>query len=255
MLAIGLYGLVAFAVIFCGGLLGLLIGKMMHERHRNEATQKIVQTAMGTVSLVAALVLGLLVATAKDKFDTNNKQTEEFAAGLMSLNRELVNYGPDANAIKSLLQKYTVAKIASNWPSESGPKPAAGDPPAWKLLESVQQGLRTITPNTDAQRLAVASALQTTADLTKATWQQAAQEADHVPHPFVVVLMVWLCVLFISFGLFAPRNRIVVMALFVCALSIAGAVVLVVDMDMPFEGTITVSSAPMHDALAKMNVP
>lgn len=255
MLAIGLYALVAFAVIFGGGLLGLLIGKVMHERHRSDATQKIVQTAMGTVSLVAALVLGLLVATAKGKFDTNNKQTEEFAASLMSLNRELVNYGPDADAIRSLLRKYTIAKIAVSWPNESGPKPAPDDPAAWRLLESVRQNLRAMTPHSEPQRLVMTSALQITADLTKATWLQAAQESDHVPHPFVVVLMVWLCVLFVSFGIFAPRNVTVVAALFVCALSIAGAVFLIVDMDEPFEGFITVSPAPMQAALAKMGIP
>ncbi|HEX8047508.1 hypothetical protein [Rhizobium sp.] len=255
MLAIGLYALVAFAVIFGGGILGLLIGKVMHERHRGDATQKVVQTAMGTVSLVAALVLGLLVATAKDKFDTNNKQTEEFAASLMSLNRELVNYGPDTDAIKSVLRKYAIAKIAANWPGENGPKPAPGDPPAWQLLENIRQDLRAMAPHSEAQRLVMASALETTTDLTKATWLQVAQESDHVPHPFVVVLMVWLCVLFVSFGIFAPRNATVVAALFVCALAIAGAVFLIVDMDEPFNGTITVSPAPMQDALARMSVP
>ena len=131
---IALYGLITFAVVFAGGLLGLLLGRFLPEKYHNDETQRIVQTATGMVSLIAALVLGLLVATAKGKFDTTNQLTEEFAAKLMLINRELVNFGPEANDARALLRKYTIAKIAATWPGEVGPKPEAGDPPAWKLL-------------------------------------------------------------------------------------------------------------------------
>jgi hypothetical protein len=254
-MTIVLYGFLAFAVIFRGGMLGLLLGKVIPEGYRGDATKTIVQTATGMVSLSAALVLGLLVATAKNKFDINNKQTEEFAANLMQINRELVNYGTESDDIKSLLRKYTVAKIAATWPKESGPKPGLDDPPAWQLLESVQQKLRGLVPQSESQRSIVTGALQTAAELTKTTWLQTAQESDHVPQPFVLILIAWLFVLFISFGLFAPRNALVVVALLVCALSIAGAVALIVDMDAPFEGIIVISAQPMQESLAKMSAP
>jgi len=97
MTTIALYGLATFAALFGGGILGLLAGKLMPEKYHDDSTRAIVQTATGMVSLLAALVLGLLVATAKNKFDTSNKQTEEYAASLMLLDRELVNFGPGAN--------------------------------------------------------------------------------------------------------------------------------------------------------------
>ena len=254
-MTIVLYGFLAFAVIFGGGMLGLLLGKIIPEEYRGDATKSIVQTAAAMVSLSAALVLGLLVATAKNKFDINNKQTEEFAANLMLINRDLVNYGAGSDDIKSLLRKYTAAKIATTWPKESGPKPGLDDPPDWQLLESVQQKLRGLVPQSEAQRSIVTDALQIATELTKTTWLQTAQESDHVPQPFVLILIAWLFVLFISFGLFAPRNPLVVVALLVCALSIAGAVTLIVDMDSPFEGIIVVSAQPMQEALAKMSAP
>src|SRR5580704_6129848 len=132
-MTIVLYGLVTFAVIFGGGILGLLFGRVLPEEYRSDATQRIVQTATGMISLLAALVLGLLVATAKNKFDTSNKQTEEYAASLMLLDRELVNFGPGANETKSLLRKYTAAKIAETWRQTVNPKPKLGSPPAWQL--------------------------------------------------------------------------------------------------------------------------
>jgi hypothetical protein len=250
---IAFYGFVAFAIIFGGGMLGLLLGKVMPEEYRGEATRSIVQTATAMVSLSAALVLGLLVATSKNKFDTNNKQTEEFAANLMSLDRELVSYGPESSDIRSLLQDYTVAKISTIWPRDAGPKPGLDGPPAWQLLESVQQRLRDLSPQSTSERLAATNALQIAAALTKTTWLQTAQESDHLPQPFILLLILWLFVLFISFGLFAPRNALVVVALVVCALSIASAVALIVDMDSPFKGIIFISSQPMQKALAEMS--
>jgi len=250
-----LYGLATFAVIFGGGILGLLLGRVLPEEYHSDTTKNIVQTATGMVSLLAALVLGLLVATAKNKFDTSNQQVEQFAASLMLLNRQLVNYGPEADDAKALLRKYTIAKIAETWPGGPGPKPRPDDPPAWKSLEGLQQSLTELAPQTGSQRSETATATQTAADLAKTTWIQAAEESEHVPQPFVLIMIVWLFVLFVSFGLFAPRNMLVVIALLVGALSIAGAVVLVVDMDSPFEGMIVVSADPMQEALSKMNAP
>jgi hypothetical protein len=128
----------------------MLLGRFLPHEHRSDATQRVVQTATGMVSLLSVLVLGLLVSTAKNKFDTSNQQVEQFAANLMLVNRELVNYGPEADNTRALLRKYTVAKIAETWAAGSGPKPASDDPPAWKLLESVQQSLTQLAPHTEA---------------------------------------------------------------------------------------------------------
>ncbi len=252
---IAIYCLVAFAVVFGGGMLGLLLGKVLPEKYHSDATQRVVQTATGMITLVAALALGLLVASAKNKYDTSNQQVEQFAANLMLLNRELTDYGKEAKDAKALLRKYTIAKIAETWPGGPGPKPEPDDPPAWKLLENLQQGLTELAPETASQRSEAATASQTVADLVKTTWLQAAQESEHVQHPFILTMILWLFVLFVSFGLFAPRNMLVVIALLVGALSIAGAVFLIVDMDSPFEGMIVVPADPMQGALARMNAP
>jgi hypothetical protein len=98
------------------------------------------------ISLLAALVLGLLVATAKNKYDFGNQQIEQFAASLMLLNRELTNYGPEARDAKDILRKYTITKIAETCPGGPEPKPGPDYPPAWKLLESLQQSLTGLAP-------------------------------------------------------------------------------------------------------------
>jgi Protein of unknown function (DUF4239) len=245
------YGLVTFVIIFgCG----LLAGKIMPDRYQDSSTKAVVQTATGLVSLLAALVLGLLVATAKNKFDTFNKQTEEFAAGLMLINRELTDYGPAAAESTELLRQFAAAKIAETWGGTETGGLKSGEP-SLQLLEGLQQDVRDLKPQSESQRSAATSASALITELRKTTWLQRAQETDHVQNPFVFVLLGWFAILFFSIGLFAPRNRLVLASLVVGALSIAGAVVIIADMDMPFEGILTVSPDPMRDALAHISAP
>ena len=70
--------------------------------------------------------------------------------------------------------------------------------------------------------------------------------------PFFVILVSWLVIIFFSFGLFSPRNATVIVVLLVCALSAAGALYLIQELDRPYGGLITVSSAPLRNALANL---
>src|SRR5260370_38354008 len=85
-------GLIAFCCIFGAGTLGLLLGGMLPENHRTEATQDTVKTAMNVVAILSALVLGLLIAGTKTNFDTRSKEVERFAANLTLLDRALMHY-------------------------------------------------------------------------------------------------------------------------------------------------------------------
>ncbi len=78
------------------------------------------------------------------------------------------------------------------------------------------------------------------------------QESSRIPRLFLAILLFWVTIIFISFGLFARPNATLIASLFVCALSVSGAVYLILDMDRPFEGLIQVSSAPLRDALAHL---
>ena len=84
-------------------------------------------------------------------------------------------------------------------------------------------------------------------------YEQAKQPS--VPADAVrVVLLLWLTVIFASFGLFAPRNATVLAVLAVCALSVAGAVFLITELDNPFEGLLKVSAEPMRFAYDRLNL-
>ena len=89
-------GLFAFAAIFGGGLLGLVLGRLVPKHDLGGGTKPMVETCMGVLSLLAALVLGLLIANAKAKFDTVSGQINQFAGSVTIIDRELRHFGPDA---------------------------------------------------------------------------------------------------------------------------------------------------------------
>ncbi len=116
----------------------------------------------------------------------------------------------------------------------------------------VYEAIRRLQPKDDAQRTIQSQAMGIVSDIGKTRWQISNTDGETLPRPFLVVLASWLTGLFLSFGLFAPRNATVLVALIVCALSVAGAVFLVVDLAEPFEGVIQISSGPLRSALAHM---
>jgi len=65
----------------------------------------------------------------------------------------------------------------------------------------------------------------------------------------LIILIVWLAIIFMSAGLFAPPNATVVIALMLAAVSVAGAIFLILELDMPFDGVIQISQRPMRNAL------
>jgi Protein of unknown function (DUF4239) len=242
--------LICLGLIFGGGAVGLLIGRVLPEHYLSEGTQKVVQIAMGTISIMAALVLGLLIATARNTMASRDKQVEALAGDLVLLDRDLVQYGPDAQTIRQLLRQYTALKLQHTWPKRG--HVILDDPQALALLEGIQQRLRELHPDSLEKHLILAEALQVCDGIARTRSLMAVEHRHEIPREFLFVLVFWLAVLFLSFGVFAPRNAMVVAALFVCAVCLSSAILLIVDMDQPFSGIITISPEPIQHALLEM---
>jgi len=112
--------------------------------------------------------------------------------------------------------------------------------------------LQKLSPKTEGQRWAQSQALQIATDLARTRWLLIEQSESAIPTPFLIVVVFWLSVLFTSFGLFSPMNSTVIATLLVCALSVAGAMFLIVDLDQPFDGLIQLSSTPLRNALSQI---
>ena len=245
-------GLLVGICIFAAALVGMSLHRVLPEPQRSKDTQDVVRLGTGMLSVLASLVLGLLIATAKTSYDTTDHEIRSFAAELILLNETLRDYGGPAKLPSDLLRTFTLQMREDIWPQDAN-RPALRDNPATgDMLEHVREAIRGLVPVDGGQRWLQDQALQINVGLMRARWLLIAQEGSNVRVITLVILTGWIALIFASFGMNAPRNPTVGAAFLVCSLSIGGAVFLILQMDDPFGGTMKISDSPLQTALAHM---
>ena len=248
-------GLIVFLCTFGGALLGMWVRTIVPEHHLDAESRDVVKVGIGLIATMTALVLGLVLASAKSSFETVDAAVKTTAVEVLTLDRLLARYGAETGAIRQGLQRGLGARIDLIWPQGAAQR-ADFDPlrsGAVAQTESLPATIRALTPRDDAQRALQARALDLTEALLQARWLVFAGTQPSVPVPFLVILVFWLTITFASFGLFAPRHATVFVVLCVCALSVGSAVFLILEMDTPFDGVLKVSAEPLRYALAHLN--
>lgn len=239
---------IVFACLFGAGLLGVRVRAILPENHLNPETKDAVKVGMGLVATMAALVLGLLVASTKGAYDNQKNEVTQMAAKIVFLDRVLANYGSETAETRDLLRRSVASAISRMWPDGKTSQPAQLDPSATSgeaFFNSIQQ----LSPQNDAQRSLKSQAVQVTTDVGQMRWLLFEQTETSISLAMLIVLIAWLAIIFTSVGLFAPPNATVIVALMLSALSVAGAIFLILELDMPFDGVIQISPTPMHNAL------
>lgn len=243
-------GWIVFALVFGSALLAMFVRNALPEHHLNADSKDVVKLGIALIATMSALVLSLLVASAKSAFDTRSSQLMQASADIVLLDRALSRYGPETKEARFLLQRLAAATLERFWPAE-GAKPIAIDP-GTSPVEALYDKIEALSPQTNAQRAMQSQALTLSADMGRTRLLVFENLGASIPLPFLVVLVFWLCIIFASFGLFAPRNGTVIAVLCVCALSVAGAIFLILELDRSFEGLLQVSSTPLRAALAQL---
>src|SRR5450756_62828 len=139
------------ACVFGGGLIGLYCHRLLPAHHLSKETQEVIKLSTGMLSVLASLVLGLLIATAKTSYDTTDRSIRSYAAELALLNETLRDYGGEASKPRDLLRSYTERLLQDGWPT-NGTRPAMlEDDVSRTLLEHVRQAIRALKPVDDGQ--------------------------------------------------------------------------------------------------------
>jgi hypothetical protein len=244
---------IVFGVVFGGAVLGMILRALLPEHHMSQESRDVVKLGMGLIGTIAALVLGLLIASAKSSFDTQRNGLVQLSANVIQLDRILAHYGPETKEVRAMVRSSLADMIQHTWPEQN---PQSGQKEASSATEGKYEGvydrIQELAPKTDAQRSLQATALKTGTDIGQARWLLAAQKGSAIPVPFLVVLVFWLASLFASFSMFTRPNATVVVALLFCALSVAGAIFLILELDRPYGGLIQLSSEPLTRALAQL---
>jgi hypothetical protein len=118
--------------------------------------------------------------------------------------------------------------------------------------ETLSEKTVGLSPKDDRQRLIQSQAVSLEIAMGQTRWLMYEQASTQVPKPLVMVLIFWLTIIFIGWGIFAPRNATVFATWFVSALSVSSAIFLILEMYTPYAGLILVSSDPLRAALAHL---
>jgi hypothetical protein len=239
-----------FALVFGSALLAMFVRNALPEHHLSADSKDVVKLGIALIATMSALVLSLLIASAKSAYDTRSNQLVQVSADIIELDRALARYGPETKEARSLLERSVAATLERFWPTE-GARPIAIDPKA-SPVEALYDKIEELSPQSDAQRALRSQAETTALDMGRTRLLLFEHLDRSIPVPFLVVLVFWLCIIFASFGLFAPRNATVIAVLCVCALSVSGAIFLILELDRSFEGLLKVSDAPLRAALAQL---
>jgi hypothetical protein len=238
-------GVIAFWCVFGAAATGMFLRSRLPDHHLSTESRDAIKLATAIIGTLSALALGLLIASAKRSFDDAGTELRTSAARVLLLDRVMAHYGPETAEMRTTLRKLSEARLNK----AGGGERSLDD--GWDV-EPIQDGLRNLSPQTDGQRWLQGRALQLSGQIAEAKWLRTETEAGGFPGAFLAMLVFWLALLFASFGLLAPGNATVVVTLFVCALSVSGALVLIIDMDHPYLGFIRVSDDPLRLALERL---
>ncbi|SAK88712.1 hypothetical protein AWB82_06190 [Caballeronia glebae] len=251
-----------FVLLLASTGIGAIVRPLLPEEHKAQETVQLIQLLVGMLVTFAALVLGLLTASAKTVFDTTNSDMRSYATSIIELDRTMRDYGTQLDHARRLLRTYTAAAVASTWPNE--PRPPGEYPdiePSTKtdslasstlgaILGQGQREVRLLDPRDDYHRQLAAEAAARFEQLIALRWKLIEEAHGSISYPFDRILVGWLLIIFLCFGLIAPRNALSLVTIMLGALSIASAVLVILDLDTPFTGPIMIGSQPMRDALA-----
>lgn len=234
------------AILLGATALGLYLGTTLPRQHVNTDSKDVIRAFMDINALLAAVVLGLLVFSAKSSFDTKDLEWKHASANIILLDRLLAEYGPETREAREKLRIAVERKLGQfEQPKTSKAKLVVG-------LEDVQSLIGRLAPATDGQHWLKSKALDVSNDVAQARWFLLDEIGGTIPIPFLAVLMFWLAIIFFSHSLFAPRNTTTLGVIFLSSVSLAASVFLIMEMDQSLEGLISISSLPLREALQEL---
>ena len=227
--------LIVFASVFAGALFGMYLRALIPKHHLQENTENVIKLGMGLIATMAALVLGLLIATATNSYETQDDAVKHTAAKILLLDHMLSNYGPETREARELLRRTVAARLEAIWPEDRSQRARFDQPEGAVAAQTIEAQLLKLSPRNDAQRWLQSEALRVGREIMETRWLVLGGLGSSVPLLFLVVVVFWLTIIFASFGLLALRNSTVVVVFFLASLSVAGSIFLILEWTNPLK--------------------
>jgi len=242
--------LIAFVFIFGGVIVGMLLRRTLPDHHLHDDSRDVIKLATGLVGTMSALVLGLLVASAKGFYDAQTTEMTQISANIIFLDRALARYGPETKEAREALRNATQNILDQTWTKNTFG--VSRLEPISVVGGALYDKIEVLTPSDDLQRSIKSQALGMAANIGQMRMLMYEQGTLSVSKPLLITMVFWLTVTFVIWGLLAPPNGTVIAAMLASALSASGAILLILEMYSPYQGFIRVSDAPLRAALAHL---
>jgi Protein of unknown function (DUF4239) len=247
---ISVIGLILFVGLVGVTLLGGCLRRIVPAEQLSADSKDVVKLALGLVATMTAILLGLLISSAKGTFDTTRSEVIQMAAKVALLDRVLKLYGPEATDARRALRDAIADGVRQTWPAErSG---SARLDPNQQMGDALYVAVQRLSPQDDAQRGLKTQATNLMVQLAELRALLQAQAIPSLSKPLLMALVSWLVVIFLGFSLLAPANPTSTLALVAGAFSVACAVFIILELNYPFAGAIRVPSEPMVNVLSQL---
>ena len=230
----------SFIAILAGSACGIWLRRHPSVAALEPGSKELIRLGAGFLATLAALVIGLMIASAKNFYDSQSTNIRQLGANAVLADQMLGKYGPEAKPARALLREGTPQTISRIWQENRG-HVGGSTFVVTETAERFYNAIEALKPVTDEQRSLKSRLGQITSDLARTRLLVFTQSDNAIPMPFFVVLLFWLMVIFGSFCLFAETRPMVIATIFVFALSVSSALFLIVDLSYPFEGLMQVS--------------
>jgi uncharacterized membrane protein len=244
--------LLVFGCTFGAALLAVLVRQRLPQHHVEGDSREVVKLVLGLMATLTALVLGLLISSAHAAYDAQDAELQQLSVHLYQLDRILAHFGPAAADERAQLRGIVAGDVARIWPANNVVRVHDSPIVAQQEFEDLFEGIGSLSPKGDLERVGQSRAIELLAAIGETRHILIAQSQGALSWPFLFILVSWMTILFFGFGLIARHNATVLAALFIGSLSVAGAILLILQMNQPYGGWIQVSSAPLRAALAHM---
>jgi len=235
-------------VILVGAFVGWVIKERLPKHHLGDETKNTVTVSMAVVATFSALVLGLLISNANTSFSALGGEVTTLSAQILRLDQLLRRYGPETGSARETLRQYAESKTADLFPDNPADVHLA-DTRTYELLQQLEDSILTLKPATARDKWWLDQAMTLAGKIGDTRWLLTQQVGQGTPKAFVALLVFWLTLLFASFGLFAPRNLTSAVTLTFCAVAVAGAIGMILELERGFGGLVHISPQPMRQAV------
>jgi hypothetical protein len=244
--------LISFVALMAGIAAGVALRRHLGTAQLGTSQKEVVRLGAGFLATLSAVLISLMIASAKNSYDTQFAHFRTLAAYLVETDQLMAQYGLETTELRILMRQAVPAAVDRIWREKRSATQDSAFTSA-SLAEQINGAIASLTPANDTQRALKRRIEEASAEIARTRLLMFADGDTAILTPFLLILIFWLAVVLASYAMFVEPDPVVIGALLVVALSISSALFLVVDLNQPFVGLMQIPKEQLRNTLAPIN--